>query len=105
MFLQCIHLCIKPWQTLKNNPKLDSKYRKKKLFYLKFFFFLQINRFINWLETGVKIATLVNFLVFLQSGWYLSLVERILGIRSVFPEKQGIRQVSPAFVSFQIEVI
>ena len=61
--------------------------------------FLQINRFINWLETGVKIATLVNFLVFLQSGWYLSLVERILGIRSVFPEKQGIRQVSPVFFS------
>ncbi|XP_053378597.1 peroxisome biogenesis factor 2-like [Mercenaria mercenaria] len=58
----------------------------------------KIEKLIKWLETGFKVATLVNFLVFLRQGSYLSLLERIVGIRSVFPEKQGIRQEFLFFV-------
>ena len=41
-----------------------------------------------------KVAGLINFLVFLSRGQYQFLIERILGIRSVFPAAQGVRQVS-----------
>jgi len=49
---------------------------------------------IGWLETGFKIATLINFLVFLKQGSYLHVIERMLGVQASFPERQGMRQVS-----------
>lgn len=40
-----------------------------------------------------KLAALVNFLIFLASGKYQFLIERLLHIRPVFPRPQGVRQV------------
>ena len=60
---------------------------------------LQIEHCLRWTETGLKVATLVNFLVFLRQGVYLSLVERLLGVRAQFPQKQSMRQVCPLVFS------
>lgn len=62
----------------------------------------KIDRLIKWVEMGFKAATLVNFLVFLHQGAYLSLLERVLGVRSVFPEKQGMRQVTFEFMTREL---
>ena len=56
--------------------------------------YLQVEKLIEWTDVSLKIAALVNFLVFLQRGVYHSLLERVLGIQPVFPDKQGIRQVN-----------
>ena len=56
--------------------------------------YLQVEKLIEWTDISLKIAALVNFLVFLQRGVYHSLLERVLGIQPVFPDKQGIRQVN-----------
>ncbi|CAG5120415.1 unnamed protein product [Candidula unifasciata] len=52
----------------------------------------QVHFWLQQVETVWKAAALVNLLVFLKKGVYLSLVERILGIRSQFPQRQGLRQ-------------
>lgn len=62
----------------------------------------KMEKLLKWLETGFKVATLVNFLVFLRQGAYLSLLERIVGIRSVFPEKQGMRQVTFEYMTREL---
>ncbi len=49
---------------------------------------------LRWVERGWRLATLLNFLVFLQQGRFRSLLERLLGIRAVFPHATGVRQVS-----------
>ncbi|XP_054241559.1 peroxisome biogenesis factor 2 [Indicator indicator] len=41
----------------------------------------------------VKLCGLLNFLVFLQQGKFATLTERVLGIRAVFGQPQGMRQV------------
>ena len=41
-----------------------------------------------------KLASLLNFLVFLRQGYYQFLVERLIGIRAVYPRRTGLRQVS-----------
>ncbi|NXN09904.1 PEX2 factor, partial [Indicator maculatus] len=41
----------------------------------------------------VKLCGLLNFLVFLQQGKFATLTERVLGIRAVFAQPQGMRQV------------
>jgi len=53
-----------------------------------------VEKLIEWTDISLKIAALVNFLVFLQRGVYHSLLERVLAIQPVFPDKQGIRQVN-----------
>ncbi|KAI0233033.1 hypothetical protein LSAT2_016690 [Lamellibrachia satsuma] len=45
-----------------------------------------------------KLAALVNFLIFLASGKYQFLIERLLHIRPVFPRPQGVRQVGFDYV-------
>lgn len=62
----------------------------------------KIEKLIEWTDISLKIAALVNFLVFLQKGVYHSLVERVLGIQPVFPDKQGIRQVSFEFMTREL---
>ncbi|XP_060578722.1 peroxisome biogenesis factor 2-like [Ruditapes philippinarum] len=62
----------------------------------------KIEKVIKWIETGFKVATLVNFLIFLRQGSYLSLLERIVGIWSVFPEKQGMRQVTFEYMTREL---
>ncbi|KAL4220907.1 peroxisome assembly protein (Peroxin-2) [Mactra antiquata] len=62
----------------------------------------KIDRMIKWLETGFKLATLINFLVFLCKGSYLTLLERLVGIRSVFPHKQGMRQVTFEYMTREL---
>ncbi|XP_069116726.1 peroxisome biogenesis factor 2-like [Argopecten irradians] len=57
---------------------------------------------LHWTETGLKVAALVNFLVFLRQGVYRALVERILGIRAMFPNQQGVRQVSFEFMTREL---
>ena len=41
-----------------------------------------------------KVATLFNFLLFLRQGKYQFVIERLLGIRAVFPRPMGMRQMS-----------
>ncbi|XP_071805654.1 peroxisome biogenesis factor 2-like [Asterias amurensis] len=54
------------------------------------------------LEKLFSIASLVNFLVFLQDGRYQFLHERILGIRAEFAQRQSIRQVSFEFMTREL---
>ncbi|KAK2161299.1 hypothetical protein LSH36_119g08041 [Paralvinella palmiformis] len=53
----------------------------------------ELCKILDWLLRAWKVAALVNFLVFLTRGHYLYLMERLLGIRSVFPSPQGVRQI------------
>ncbi|KAL5014045.1 hypothetical protein ScPMuIL_008315 [Solemya velum] len=62
----------------------------------------KINKYMYWMETTLKVAVLINFLVFLKKGSYQSWIERFLGIRSVFPNKQGIRQVSFQYMTREL---
>ncbi|XP_052760620.1 peroxisome biogenesis factor 2-like isoform X2 [Mya arenaria] len=62
----------------------------------------RIDRMVSWLETGFRVATLVNFLTFLRNGAYQSVLERLLGVRSVFPEKQGMRQVTFEYMTREL---
>ncbi|CAH1772885.1 unnamed protein product [Owenia fusiformis] len=57
---------------------------------------------LDYLEKGWKVATLLNFLVFLQNGAYQFLIERLLGIRSVYPRYQSYRQVSFEFLTREL---
>ncbi len=66
----------------------------------KFCWLFQIDSVLKWIDRGWKLATLLNFLVFLQQGRYQSVLERLLGIRAVFPHPQGVRQVCGAAMLF-----
>ncbi|KAH3818170.1 hypothetical protein DPMN_119766 [Dreissena polymorpha] len=61
-----------------------------------------VQQVIKWVETGFKLATLANFLVFLRQGSYMSVLERLLGIRSVFPQQQGMRQVTFEYMTREL---
>ncbi|XP_060073760.1 peroxisome biogenesis factor 2-like [Ylistrum balloti] len=62
----------------------------------------KVQQLLHWTETGLKVAALINFLVFLRQGVYRALVERILGIRAMFPNQQGVRQVSFEFMTREL---
>ncbi|XP_013407469.1 peroxisome biogenesis factor 2 [Lingula anatina] len=59
-------------------------------------------KLLDWLSDLWKIATLANFLIFLQKGSYQMLIERILGIQAVFPRMQEARQVSFDYMSREL---
>ncbi|KAK3105073.1 hypothetical protein FSP39_016668, partial [Pinctada imbricata] len=59
-------------------------------------------RCLRWIDTGLKMASLLNFLVFLQRGMYQSLTERVLGIQPMFPSKQGAREVGFEFMTREL---
>ncbi|KAL3861572.1 hypothetical protein ACJMK2_007598 [Sinanodonta woodiana] len=61
-----------------------------------------VNQMLGWFECSLKVASLVNFLVFLRKGVYLSLMERILGIRAMFPQEQGMRQVTFEYMTREL---
>ncbi|GFS05914.1 peroxisome biogenesis factor 2-like [Elysia marginata] len=63
---------------------------------------LEIHWWLQQAQTVVKVAALFNLLVFLRKGVYLSLVERILGIRSFYPQRQGLRQVGFEYMTREI---
>ncbi|KAH9508687.1 peroxisome assembly protein (Peroxin-2) [Bulinus truncatus] len=54
------------------------------------------------IETVFKVCALINVLVFLRQGAYLTLVERLLGIRAKFPQRQGLRQVGFEFMTREL---
>ncbi|XP_050413023.2 peroxisome biogenesis factor 2 [Patella vulgata] len=61
-----------------------------------------INKCLSWIESTIKLATVLNFLVFLNRGGYLSLIERIMGIQSMYPQRQSIRQVSFEYMTREL---
>ena len=56
-------------------------------------FLFQFWEAVELLSKWWKVATLLNFLLFLVQGRYQFLLERALGIRAVFRRPQGVRQV------------
>ncbi|XP_064611389.1 peroxisome biogenesis factor 2-like [Liolophura sinensis] len=60
------------------------------------------SRMVGHAELAAKLGSLLNFLIFLSRGCYSSLTERMLGIRSHFPQRQGLRQVSFDFMTREI---
>ncbi|XP_038076941.1 peroxisome biogenesis factor 2-like [Patiria miniata] len=64
--------------------------------------FRKIWKALYFFEKLLSVASLVNFLVFLQDGRYQFLHERLLGIRAQFAEKQSIRQVSFEFMTREL---
>ncbi|XP_072175229.1 peroxisome biogenesis factor 2-like [Diadema setosum] len=59
-------------------------------------------KLVHWLERLVKVASLVNFLVFLQQGFYPTLLERVLGIIPRFAHPQSVRQVTFEFMTREL---
>lgn len=45
-------------------------------------------------SSAVKVASLLNFMLFLQSGTFPTLTERMLGVRPVFVRDQGAREIN-----------
>ncbi|XP_074653802.1 peroxisome biogenesis factor 2-like isoform X2 [Tubulanus polymorphus] len=59
-------------------------------------------KIVDVFEKCLKLASLVNFAVFLQQGCYQLLVERIVGLQSVFPRRQYVRQLSYEFMNREL---
>ncbi|XP_071841284.1 peroxisome biogenesis factor 2-like [Apostichopus japonicus] len=57
---------------------------------------------IEWLERILKIASVINFLVFLRQGTFQTILERALGIRARFENPQAMRQVSFEFMTREL---
>ncbi|XP_005997477.1 peroxisome biogenesis factor 2 [Latimeria chalumnae] len=57
---------------------------------------------INFIYGLVKVAGLLNFLIFLQKGRFSTLTERLLGIRAVFLKPQGVRQVGFEYMNREL---
>jgi len=53
-------------------------------------------------ETVLKVAAVFNLMVFLRQGVFLSLVERMLGVRTLLPRRQGLRQVGFEFMTREL---
>lgn len=43
----------------------------------------------DWLDTAVRIASIANFIIFLQSGVYPTLADRLIGLRPVSVSSSG----------------
>ncbi|CAK0781583.1 hypothetical protein CVIRNUC_005413 [Coccomyxa viridis] len=56
----------------------------------------------RWAETGFKLASLLNFIVFLHSGKYRSLLERLLGARLVYTKGSMARALSFEYLNRQL---
>jgi peroxin-2 len=59
-------------------------------------------KFSDWIESGWKLAQLINFLIFLQHGRYQTLMERILRLDTVLTHKQPVRQLSFEFMNREL---
>lgn len=62
----------------------------------------KVIKFLHWLETSIKIASLTNFLVFLRRGHYQLLLERILGFRAYFTKQPTLRQLSYEYMNREL---
>ncbi|XP_035268386.1 peroxisome biogenesis factor 2 [Anguilla anguilla] len=59
-------------------------------------------RALAFLDGFAKVASLLNFLVFLQKGRFPTLTERFLGVRAVFSRPQGVRDVGFQYVNREL---
>ncbi|XP_072031208.1 peroxisome biogenesis factor 2-like [Amphiura filiformis] len=64
--------------------------------------FEKIWKVFHVLERLLQVASLINFLVFLQQGRYQFIYERILGIRAWFSKPQSVRQVSFEYMTREL---
>ncbi|KAJ2862907.1 peroxisome assembly protein (Peroxin-2) [Coemansia aciculifera] len=62
----------------------------------------KIWRVLDRLERVTRVATLVNFLAFVATGQYKTLIERVLGLRLVFARPQVAHSVSFEFLNRQL---
>ncbi|XP_048728225.1 peroxisome biogenesis factor 2-like [Ostrea edulis] len=87
-------LIVCPWLRERTDNLLNfvglSQYHRK------------IQRILKWLDISLKLAAVLNFLVFLQNGVYQTIAERILGIQAMFPNRQGVRQVSFEYMTREL---
>ncbi|KAJ7338938.1 hypothetical protein JRQ81_012840 [Phrynocephalus forsythii] len=58
--------------------------------------------FINLVFGFLKLGELMNFLIFLQKGKFATLTERILRIRSVFCQPQGVRHIGFEYMNREL---
>ncbi|GFO34502.1 peroxisome biogenesis factor 2-like [Plakobranchus ocellatus] len=63
---------------------------------------LEVHWWLSQAQTVIKVAALINLFVFLRKGVYLSLVERLLGVRAFFPQRQGLRQVGFEYMTREL---
>ncbi|XP_013091719.2 peroxisome biogenesis factor 2-like [Biomphalaria glabrata] len=61
-----------------------------------------VSWWVQQIETVFKVSAFINLLVFLRQGVYLTLLERLLGIRAKFPQQQGLRQVGFEFMTREL---
>ncbi|CAL8468457.1 g7997 [Coccomyxa elongata] len=59
-------------------------------------------RVMRWAETGFKLASLLNFLLFLRHGKYRSVLERLLGARLVYSKGSMARALSFEYLNRQL---
>ncbi|XP_078697631.1 peroxisome biogenesis factor 2-like isoform X2 [Branchiostoma floridae x Branchiostoma belcheri] len=64
--------------------------------------FQSVFKVLSAAENCLKVASVLNFLVFLQQGRYQSLLERALSIQPVYNRKQDIRQVSFEYMTREL---
>lgn len=53
-------------------------------------------------SSAVKVASLINFMLFLQSGTFPTLTERMLGVRPVFVQDQSAREINFHYVNREL---
>eukprot|EP00112_Aurelia_sp_Birch-Aquarium-sp1_P001308 Seg11372.1 transcript_id=Seg11372.1/GoldUCD/mRNA.D3Y31 product="Peroxisome biogenesis factor 2" protein_id=Seg11372.1/GoldUCD/D3Y31 len=68
----------------------------------QYHFSSKIRQFLKWFERCWQLASVLNFLVFLQSGIYPILLERFLRIRHVHNRKQKLKKNSFQFMNREI---
>ncbi|XP_066577752.1 peroxisome biogenesis factor 2 isoform X1 [Amia ocellicauda] len=56
----------------------------------------------TFLNGFMKVASLLNFLVFLQKGRFPTLTERFLGVRAVFSRPQSVREVGFEYMNREL---
>ncbi|XP_020643227.2 peroxisome biogenesis factor 2 [Pogona vitticeps] len=64
--------------------------------------FQKTKYFINLVVGFLKLGELLNFLIFLQKGKFATLTERILRIRSVFCQPQGVRHIGFEYMNREL---
>jgi len=62
----------------------------------------RLYKFIRFLDHSYRIATVINFLVFLVDGKYRSLLERLLRMRLIYIHPRVARQVNFEFMNQQL---
>ncbi|NXJ70593.1 PEX2 factor, partial [Rostratula benghalensis] len=64
--------------------------------------FCRIKHYIGFGAGLLKLCGLLNFLIFLQKGTFATLTERVLGIRSVLPRPQSLRQLGFEYMNREL---